>query len=347
MPDTMRAALDDGNGLVTIHQNPMPDRFPGSALIAIKQVGICGSDLHMNNERSEAQNLPSGHEPTGEVIEVPAGEVRIQPGDRVAIETIGSGKACETCYFCRTGQYRHCTDKAEESGGAFADYITRTPLGLHKLDDNMSWQDGALVEPLAVSVHALRWGGFKGGDTVAVVGSATIGLAAIAAARSLGARKIVASARYPQQKEMAERCGADLVVGSEPGELEAAAQSLTNGLGADVTVETVGGNSIAPLETACGAARSQGTVIVVGGFRGILPYAFLPPMLEELTFKFSSCYGIVDGKHDYDVAINMLSRKDTGFNDIVTHTVSLDDIEKGFDLAYDKTSGSVKVHVTV
>jgi len=347
MSDTMRAALDDGNGIVSIHQIPMPERFPGSALISLKQMGICGSDLHMNNERTAPQTLPSGHEPAGEVIEVPPGEVRIQPGDRVAIETIGSGKACESCYFCRTGQYRHCIDKAEESGGAFAEYMTRTPLGLHKLSDNMSWEEGALVEPLAVSVHAVRWGGMQGGDTVAVVGSATIGLAAIAAARALGARKIVASARYPQQKAMAEACGADLVVGSEPGELEYAAQSLTDGLGADVTIETVGGNSMAPLETACGAARSQGTVIVVGGFRGVLPYAFLPPMLSELTFKLSSCYGIVDGKHDYDVAINMLSNKDTGFNGIVTHTVSLDEIKKGFDLAYDKTSGSVKVHVTV
>ena len=86
---------------------------------------------------------------------------------------------------------------------------------------------------------------------------------------------------------------------------------------------------------------------MVGGFRGVLPYAFLPPLMSELTFKLSFGYGIVRGKHDYDVAINMLSNKDTGFNGIVTHTVSLDEIEKGFDLAYDKTSGSVKVHVTV
>ena len=347
MPDTMRAALDDGKGTVSVHEVPLPERFPGSALVAIKQVGICGSDLHMNNERADPQTLPSGHEPAGEVIEVPPGEVRIRPGDRVAIETIGSGKACEQCYFCRTGQYRHCLEKATESGGAFADYMTRTPLGLHRLTDDLSWEEGALVEPLAVSVHAVRWGGLRGGDTVAVVGSATIGLAAIAAARSLGARKIVASARYPQQKEMAERCGADLVVGSEPGELEDAARSITDGLGADVTIETVGGNSMTPLETACDTTRSQGTVIVVGGFRGTLPYAFLPPMLSELTFKLSSCYGIVDGKHDYDVAIHLLSRKDTGFNDIVTHTVSLEEIEKGFDLAYDKNSGSIKVHVAV
>ena len=347
MSDTMRAALDDGNGIVSIHQSPMPERFPGSALIAMKQVGICGSDLHMNNERTDPQTLPSGHEPAGEVIEVPPGEIRIQPGDRVAIEATGSGKACEVCYFCRTGQYPHCIDMAEESGGAFAEYMTRTPLGLHKLSDNMSWEEGALVEPLAVSVHAVRWGGMQGGDTVAVVGSATIGLAAIAAARALGARKVVASARHPQQKAMAEAYGADLVVGSEPGELEDAAQSISDGLGADVTIETVGGNSMAPLETACAATRSQGTIIVVGGFRGVLPYAFLPPMLSELTFKLSSCYGIVDGKHDYDVAINMLSNKDTGFNGIVTHSVSLDEIQKGFDYAYDKTSGSVKVHITV
>ena len=347
MPEMMRAALDDASGTVSVHRVSMPERFPRSALIGVRQVGICGSDLHMNNERTEPQTLPSGHEPAGEVVEVPEGETRVRPGDRVAIETIGSGKACERCWYCRMGQYRHCINKAQETGGAFADFMTRTPNGLHRLADNMSWEEGALVEPLAVSVHAVRWGGFRPGDTVAVVGSATIGLAAIAAARALGAGKVLASARYPQQAEMAGRVGADTVVGSEPGELEDAARAATDGRGADVVIETVGGTSLATLEQSCETVREQGTVTILGGFREARPFAFLPPLLKELRLEFSSCYGVVDGRHDYEVAIDLLSRKNTGFNDIVTHTVSLDDIQSGFDAAYDKNSGSVKVHVRI
>ncbi len=128
MPEMMRAALDDASGTVSVHRVSMPERFPRSALIGVRQVGICGSDLHMNNERTEPQTLPSGHEPAGEVVEVPEGETRVRPGDRVAIETIGSGKACERCWYCRMGQYRHCINKAQETGGAFADFMTRSSL---------------------------------------------------------------------------------------------------------------------------------------------------------------------------------------------------------------------------
>ncbi len=130
----------------------------------------------------------------------------------------------------------------------------------------------------------------------------------------------MASARYPQQKEMAERCGADLVVGSEPGELEAAAQSLTNGLGADVTVETVGGNSIAPLETACGAARSQGTVIVVGGFRGILPVHGLEcPTVPKVLVVDS----LSNSAHACDGHANALEKCD-GIDAVIAGKVGLD-----------------------
>ena len=149
-------------------------------------------------------------------------------------------------------------NKSDDTGGGFAEYMTRKPGGLYKLSDGMSWTDGALVEPLAVSVHAARWGGMAPGDTVAVVGSATIGLAAIAAARQLGAGKIIASARYEQQATAAARVGADVVVGSGPGELEEAAREATDGRGADMVFESIGGNTAETLVQSMNTCRMQG-----------------------------------------------------------------------------------------
>lgn len=345
---TMRGALHDGKDTVEFYDDlEMPERFPGSALIRVRRTGICGSDLHMNRERTEKQRVPSGHELAGEVVAVPEGETRISVGDRVAVETIGAGLSCGECWFCRQGQTRHCTDKAPDSGGGFAEYMTRRPAGLFPVADNVDWADAALVEPLAVSVHGVRWGGMRPGDTVAVIGSATIGLAGIVAARHLGASRIVASARYPQQANAARMLGADAVVGSEPGELEDAAREATDGRGADVVLETIGGNSVATLNQSVDVCRRQGKIVVIGAFRKPMEFDFLKPMLLEQSLLLSSCYGIVDGHHDYEVAADLMAEGASGFGDIVTHTVPLEDIQKGFESAYDKSTGSLKVHVEI
>ena len=203
------------------------------------------------------------------------------------------------------------------------------------------------VEPLAVSVHAVRWGGMAPGDTVAVVGSATIGLTAIAAARHLGAGKIIASAKYDQQKMAAAAMGADIVVGSEPGELEEAARDETDGRGADIVLESIGGTRSDTLVQSLETCRPQGKAIIIGGFRDPFEFDFMRPMLQEKTVLLSSCYGVVDGHHDYEVSIDILASGRTPLREMVTHRVSLEEIQEGFDLAYDKSSGSLKVHVEV
>jgi threonine dehydrogenase-like Zn-dependent dehydrogenase len=346
MPEAMLAALDNGKQKYDVKAAPMPEMFPGAALIRVRQTGICGSDLHMTRERNEAQKVPSGHEVAGEVVELPRGEKRLKVGDRVAIEMIGHGRACGVCYFCRMGQFRHCQDRVLDTGGGFAEYMSRRPAGLYRLDDRLDWTDGALVEPLAVSVHALRYGGMKPGDTVAVVGSHTIGLAAIAAAKAFGAKKVIASAKYRQQAEHASALGADVVTGTAKGELEDAVKSATGGLGADVVVETVGGHSIDTLNQSVAACRGQGKVLIIGVFREPLKFDFLPPIITELTFLFSSCYGVVDGRHDYETSIDLMAGGKAPLKRIVTHLYPLKDIQKGFDTAFDKNTGSIKVHIT-
>jgi threonine dehydrogenase-like Zn-dependent dehydrogenase len=346
MSHKMKAALDDGTGCYVVQEVDMPRMFDGAALVRVRETGICGSDLHMTDARTEAQELPSGHEVAGEVVELPAGETRLKVGDRVAMETIGAGKACLKCHYCRFGQYRHCQWKVAESGGGFAEYMTRRPEGLFKLPDGMDWVDGALVEPMAVSVHALRYAGMKPGDVVGVIGSATIGLSSIAAAHAFGARKVIASAKYPHQAQVARRLGADVVVGVEPGEFEEACRDANGGLGADMVVESVGGNQNAAFQQAIAATRPQGRMVNLGGVRVPLQFDFFDAGLREIGVFSVSCYDVIDGVHDYEVAIDLLASGNVPYRSIVTHKYNLDDIQDGFKAAYDKNSGSIKVHIT-
>ena len=341
----MRAALDDGTGRYVVHDLPMPKMFPGAALIRVRRTGICGSDLHLTDARTGAQTLPTGHEVAGEVVELPEGETRLKVGDRVALETIGAGLCCGDCFYCDDGQFKHCINLEDDTGGGFAEYMTRQPTGLFPLDERIDWVDAALVEPMAVSVHAIRYCRVARDSTVAVIGSATIGLSCIAAARAAGVGKIIASARYPQQREAALAMGADEVVGSEPGELEEACLAATGGLGADVALETVGGNQADTLEQSIKCARKQGKVVHVGGIKTPQTIDLLDPLLREVDILQSNCYGVVDGRHDYEVAIDILASGEYPYRDIVTHTVSLEEIQQGFDTAFDKTSGVIKVHV--
>jgi len=340
------AALDDGTGDYIVQQIPFPNIFDGAAIVNIKSSGICGSDLHMTNERTEPQVIPSGHEIAGVVEELPdkySGNLMI--GDRVAIDNIGAGKACSNCYFCKYGQFRHCTNLAEETGGGFSQYITRRPNGLFKISDSMDWNDAALVEPMAVSVHGFRFAKFLPGETVAIVGSSTIGLSAISVAKYFGAKIVIASAKYPHQAKAAKNMGADFVVSSEPGELEEKCFEMTDGIGVDAVVETIGGTSAGPLVQAAKCVKNTGKVIVLGGFRNPVEIDFLQPMIKEISFIPATCYANINGKHDFEIAIDILSSGNHPYKQIVTHEYSLDKIQDGFRVAYDKTSGSIKVHI--
>ncbi len=347
MSDTMRAALDDGTGQYVVQDIPMPDMFDGAALMRVRQTGICGSDLHMTTGRTEAQTLPSGHEVAGEILEIPDGDHGLSVGDRVAIEMVGAGRACLGCYFCRYGQWKHCVNPAPDTGGGFAQYMTRRPAGLFKLPDSFDWIDGAVVEPMAVSVHGLRYGRMQPDDVVGVVGSSTIGLSAIAAARAFGARTVIASARHPQQAEAARKMGADVVVGSEPGEFESACMEASNGIGADFVVESVGGYQSASFQQAIRATRNQGTMLYLGGVKVPMEFDLIEPLIREIRIQSVICYGVIDGRHDYEVAIDLLASGKIPYREIVTHQVGLEDIQAGFDAAWDKTSGSIKVHVKI
>ena len=341
----MKAAFYDGNGTMTLGEYPQPEAGPGDAIVRIRSSGICGSDLQMKADQKEADESPVGHEVAGEVIAVGEGIDSSMVGTRVAIETIGHGRACLSCWYCRMGQYKQCLDKAPPEGGGFAEYIKRKAWGCYALPDDMTWDEAALVEPFAVSVHGVRRGQLIGGETVVVLGAGNIGLTAVAAARALGAGTIFVTARHEQQATLAKQLGADHAFAPDDPALNDAVLDATQGLGADLTVETVGGWRPEPIVQAIDLTREQGRFVVIGGYRAPITVDWLPPMLKEQTIVFSSCYGIINGRHDYEVAIDLMASGRVDLKPMVTHIYSLDDIQQGFTTAYDKMTGSVKVQI--
>src|SRR4051794_30960155 len=155
----MYAAIQTGIHAIEVRELPLPERPADWALVQTRASGICGSDLHPYHQRAEAQSLPDGHEVAGEILALPdsyTGSLRL--GDLVAIDTICLGLACGTCAFCQAGQPLHCPFRNDppRRGGAFAELLTRKTAGLFPLPPGVTAEQGALVEPLAVGVHAVR-----------------------------------------------------------------------------------------------------------------------------------------------------------------------------------------------
>ena len=341
----MKAAFYVGPNQMEIHDYQTPAPEPDEVLVRIKSTGICGSDLNMNLAKTGPDIAPSGHEIAGEIVDV--GQ-RVNPeniGKKVAVDGIGTGKACFNCWYCRQGQYIHCPNKNSRSSGGFAEFVCKDLRGCFELTESMTWEEGALVEPLAVSVHGARIGNLKGGETVAIVGSGNIGLTNITAAKELGAGQIFVSARHQQQADMALKLGATEVASSEGDDLEQLILDHTSGRGADITFETVGGSTSATLSQSMKVTRRQGRVVILGVFYGDQAIDWNGPVLKELTVQGSSCYGLIDGIHDYEASVEILSRKHVNLSEIVTHKFGLEEIQKGFETAYDKKTGSIKVQI--
>lgn len=350
--ETMKAAVFRGAEGWCVLDLPKPKVEPGTIVLRVRASGICGSDLARFRDPSWTEKLPSGHEVAGEVAETGEGVEGLRAGDRVAVEAVAQGRACGRCRFCLAGQYRRCLTIGNPRlwavsgwGGGFAQYLKRKAWACYKLPDRVSWEEGALVEPVAVSVHGVRRGQLRGGETVVVIGTGTIGLTAVAVARSLGARRVFATARYQQQRDMALKLGADAVFPPDGKALSAAVMEATGGVGADMSIETVGGADNSSLMQAMSVLRGQGRVVCLGKSLAPAPVDLLYPFMNELSLIWAQCYSIVDAVHDFEIAVDIVAGSGMPFKEMVTHTFPLLQAREALATALDKSSGCIKVQL--
>ena len=333
---------------IELTELPEPQVEPGTALLRIRACGICGSDLHSyrRGEREEPPGYWWGHEAAGEVVEMiphPGEEPRVRVGDLVTIDP-PLARACGACGWCLDGAPVHCDNKRGGAGwtGMYAPFAKRDVRGLFPLRGTMDARAGALVEPLAVSVHAVRLARMKEGARVAVLGAGTIGLTALIAARGLGAAEVYVTARHPHQAALAKELGASEVLPEGIEESERALAEFTSGAMADLVIETVGGTA-PTVGQAFRLVRRRGTVAILGLFEGPVALDVGRALNREATAVFPICYGSFDGVADFEVAINLIAAGETGIEKLATHFYPLTDAAEAFRTADDKSTGAIKV----
>lgn len=340
----MKAAVLAGPRSVEINDVDKPEPGAGEVLVRMRNVGICGSDLHFfRGEFPLPPGFILGHECAGEVEALGEGVTGFAKGDRVAVEGF---KVCLTCRFCRTGRYQLCPSRKAfglNAPGGLREYQALPAYTLYKLPDEIDFELGALLEPLTVSVHGLRLVDVRFGDRVAVLGAGSIGLTAIAAARAMGATYVAATARHPQQKAMARVLGADAVFDATDEGAAAMAKAL--GGGADVVVETVGGHADT-LAQALQVVGIGGRISVLGAFTQPVQLHPIMLFLKECKIVGSNCYGRPDRLSDYEMAIEIMLRNTHVMRGLITHRFALEDVAQAYAAADDKSSGAIKVMIT-
>lgn len=339
----MKAAIYLGLSAIGIQEVDVPMPPPGYVLIEMKACGICGSDLHQYLGRWRQPPVAGGHEVSGVVAALGENVSRVKVGERVAVEGTYN---CAECRYCRVGLYNLCENWAGTSAGShsgFAEYVVAHERSCFVLPQTLSFEQGALVEPLAVGYRVLHRSGASSQDDLLIIGAGTIGLACLLAARACGVRSVTVAARYDHQALLARELGADHVLRVPRQDVPAEVRRLTGGLGADVVIEATA--SADGFDQAMNAARGRGRVVLTGSYTSPLEVDLQPLVLKELTITSSMCYGYSGMRKDYEWSIELIASGKVPVEKLVTQRFALAAIQQAFAAAADKSSGAVKVLV--
>jgi L-iditol 2-dehydrogenase len=304
-------------------------------------VGICGSDVHFWRHGRLGRfvvtsPLVLGHECSGEVAEVGPDVPRLRVGDRVAIEP---GIPCRMCQVCATGAYNLCPDvrflAAPPQDGALQELLVHRADCVHQLPPEATFEEGALLEPLSVAIHAVRRGRVDLGSGVAVLGSGPVGLMCVVAARMAGAARIVVIDPDLRRLDVAQSLGADAVFTSS-------AQASEPGAGGAPEIVLECSGSAEAAAAAISLVRPGGTVVItgVGPIDATLP-------LAEMSMKEIDVRGHFRYANTWPVAISLLDRLRPQLATLVTHRFPLEEAEQAFVQAATRRDGSIKTMVTL
>lgn len=341
----MKAAVYHGVGMIQVEEVPRPEPDNGYVLVEMKRCGICGSDLHSYKGLWEQPSTAPGHEVSGVVAECGQEVEGFQVGDRVCMEWFSH---CGKCRFCRVGEYNLCDSLTPTSGNShagFAEYVIAHQSSLFKIPNQLSFEEGTLVEPLSVAYRAFCRCSLEAQGTLLISGSGTIGLLAIAVARALGAGTILCTARYDHQAAMAVELGAHKVLRTYRDDPAAAVSKGTTDMngGADAVIETTASTS--GLNDALASVRKGGRVVLVGGFVKPLEIDLKKIVDNEISVSGSFCYGYNGMKRDFDSSIGLLASHRVAVRGLITHRFPLIEISTAFEVALDKSSKSIKVEI--
>jgi L-iditol 2-dehydrogenase len=326
---------------------PMPDVKDDQVLVKIEYVGICGSDVHYLETGRIGdfvvdRDFILGHECSGTITKVGKNVTDLVVGDRVALEP---GITCGQCEFCKSGKYNLCPDveflATPPYDGCLMNYLAFPANMAFKLPDSMATRDGALVEPLAVGMHAAKQGGVTLGDSVVILGAGCIGLVTLLACKAFGATDVTVVDVIPKRLEKAMELGATRVINGMEKDAVAEMEKITNGKGTNIVIETAG--STKTIGQAPYLVKTGGTIVLVGmAPQDIIEFNFAKIMAKEATIKSVFRY-----RNIYPQAIKAIADGRIDVSKIVTHEFDFSETPKAFDFAINHKQEVVKAVIKI
>ena len=322
-----------------------PTSGPGEALIRVRAVGICGSDVHFFKDggmdgTSIVFPFILGHEFAGEIVALGPETVGPPIGARVAVDPAIPCGQCETCL---EGNINCCPDVRFPASppiqGVLSEFAVHPAHLCEPLPDSLSFADGAMLEPLGVAIHALTLAKVQPGNTVAVLGTGPIGLLSIQLALASGARSVYATEPIEARRAMAETAGATAVCDPSASDPVAWVHEQTGGRGVDVVIEAAWGDET--VAHAVDMAKPAGRVVLVGiSARGITSFPAAPARRKGLTILVSRRMQAV-----YPRAIALLKQGIIDVQSLVTHRFPLGRTPDAYSLVASLSDGVGKAMI--
>ncbi len=338
----MKALVLEAYNKFDFRDVPNPVISDDEVLVEVKAVGICGSDVH-GMDGSTGRRIPPiimGHEASGQIISTGKDVDGWKSGDRVTFDS--------TIYklddwFTLNGHYNlsdnrmvlgvSCTEFKRD--GAFAQYVAIPQHILHRIPENVTFEQAALVEPVAVALHAVNLSGIKLNDTVVVFGAGMIGLFIIQLLKQAGC-KVIAVDILEEKLSMAIKAGADVTLNSKSDDITGLIRKHSNNRGADAAFEAVGIS--ATINSAIESLRKGGSLVLVGNLSPTIEFPLQKVVTGEITVK-GSC--AING--EYPEVLELISKRMIDVDSLISNVVPLSEGANYFDKLYNKEPGLLKV----
>lgn len=341
-----------------LEEREIPKPADDQILVRVKACGVCGSDIAYYWGESPLETpdgkgpLVIGHEYTGEVVKVgkiPAKLELFEPGDRVVLDPV---QYCNACEICKRGQVNLCEKKevlGVSTDGGFAEYSISHYTGVHKLPDNVSYEQGALTEPLACATYALQNAKVMLGDFAVIIGPGAIGMMIAQLVKSAGAGKVVLVGTRDYRLEVGKELGVDEIINTKDSnspyyaaDLKEKIGDMTDGKFADVVITPTG--AVPAMEQAFEISGRRARIVFFGlpGADDYIRIPALDTIFWDKTIQFSWL-----APFTWPIALQALSAGLVNVDPLITHSIELENLVQGLIDVRERKGNVMKAVVTM
>lgn len=332
-----------GPGAIRYIEIPVPEVGSGQVLIRVKRIGICGSDIHVYHGKHPYVLYPvsQGHEVSGEVAAVGEGVSGLSIGDKVTIEP---QNFCGRCYPCTHGKYNLCEElkvMGFQTTGAGSEYFLAEASKVVPLPEGMSLDEGAMIEPLAVTVHACKRSGDVAGKSVIVLGAGPIGILLCQTLKAYGAARVMVTDVSDYRLELAKQCGADFVCNTMNADFGKAVIEYLGPDKADIIYDCAG-NDIT-MDQAIQNARKGSVIMLIAVFAGMATVDLAKLNDSEIDLMTSMMY-----RHeDYVDAIRIVGDGLVDLKPLISKHFAFADFVKAYEYIDQNREQTMKVLIDI